>query len=82
MGEKIILYSSTECNRCKIVKKMLDVNQVCYEEVNDKQIMINEGFVQVPVIKVNEKIIEDFTSILAWLEDKGYYSERGIYESN
>ena len=82
MGEKIILYSTTTCERCKIVKRMLDVHQVNYTNINDKQLMVDKGFEQVPVLEVNEKIIESFTSILAWLEDNGYYSERGIYESN
>ena len=81
MGDKIILYS-TGCERCKMVKKMLDAHQVCYEEVNDKQIMIDEGFEQAPVLKVNDRVIENFNSILIWLEDNGCYSKRGIYESN
>ena len=82
MGEKIILYSTATCERCKIVKRMLDAHQVNYTSINDKQLMIDKGFEQVPVLEVDERIIEDFTSILAWLENKGYYSERGIYESN
>lgn len=81
MGDKVTLYS-TGCERCKLVKRMLDTHQVCYEEVNDKQIMIDEGFEQAPVLKVNDKVIENFTSILIWLEDNGCYSKRGIYESN
>ena len=82
MREKIILYSTTTCERCKIVRRMLDVHQVNYTNIDDKQLMIDKGFEQVPVLEVDEKIIESFTSILAWLEDNGYYSERGIYESN
>ncbi len=81
MGDKITLYS-TGCERCKMVKRMLDVNQVNYEEISDKQVMTDKGFEQVPVLQVGDRIIENFTSILVWLEDKGYYSKRGIYESN
>lgn len=80
MSNKVILYSSSECDRCKMVKKMLDFNNVSYDEVTDKQMMINLGFEQVPVLEVDGKIIENFTSILVWLEDKGYYSENALYK--
>ena len=82
MAETIVLYSSITCSRCKLVKRMLDNHNVEYQEINDKQVAIDKGFVQIPVLEIGNKIIEDFTSVLAWLEDNGYYSERGIYESN
>lgn len=73
MGQKIVLYT-TECERCKIVKQMLDKHNVQYEEVNDKEVIISKGFEQTPALMINGKIIEDFAGILIWLEDNGYYS--------
>ena len=74
MGE-IILYSSSECARCQLVKQMLDNHKVKYEEIIDeKQLMIDKGFERVPVIEVDGKIFDEYVSILNWLRDNGWYS--------
>ena len=73
MGQ-IILYTSSECDRCKTVKGMLDRHLVHYIEITDKQIMLEKDFEGVPVIEVDGKIIDNYISVLAWLEKNGYYS--------
>lgn len=76
MGEQhIILYSSSECTRCKLVKQMLNHHNVKYEEVTDnKQLMIDMGFESVPVVEVDGKIIDEYGCILDWLRQNGWYS--------
>lgn len=74
MGE-IILYSYSECVRCKLVKQMLDNHKVKYKEIIDeKQLMIDKGFERVPVIEADGKIFDEYVSILNWLRNNGWYS--------
>ena len=76
MGEQhIILYSSSECTRCTLVKQMLNHHNVKHEEVTDnKQLMIDMGFESVPVVEVDGKIIDEYGCILDWLRQNGWYS--------
>lgn len=81
--QHIILYTVSECVRCKLVKQMLDAHNVSYEEIADnKPLMIEKEFQEIPTIEVDGRVIDTYPSVLGWLQDKGYYSERGIYESN
>lgn len=73
MGESIILYSSNECARCKLVKQMLDIHNVRYTEINDKRIMIDKEIENVPALEINEKIME-YQEVLTWLQQNNYYS--------
>ena len=71
----ITLYTLSDCPRCVIVKQMLDTHNVQYNEIQDnKQLMIDKGFIEAPVIEVDDRVIETYTSVLAWLEDNNYYS--------
>lgn len=75
MGEQnITLYSSSECTRCKLVKQMLDHHRVQYTEVQEKQLMMDMGFEGVPVIEVNGEIIDEYSCILDWIRQNGWYS--------
>lgn len=70
----MILYTSTECNRCKTVKQMLDEHDVAYEEIIDnKSLMLEKDLYSVPAIEIDGKIIDDYTSVLSWLKQNGYY---------
>ena len=73
--QHIILYSSSECTRCQLVKQMLNHHKVQYKEIVDnKQLMMEKGFESVPVIDVDGKIIDEYIGILDWLQQNGYYS--------
>ena len=80
---RIILYTSNTCERCKIVKHMLNIHSVDYTEVTDKDYILGLGLTSVPAIEVDDKIIDEYSSVLAWLEKNGYYSfEVNENESN
>ena len=80
---QLILYTSSECIRCRLVKQMLQAHDVQYEEITDnKPLMMEIGLQEVPAIEVDGKIIDTYPNVLGWLQDKGYYSKRGIYEDN
>ena len=72
--EQIILYTSDTCTRCKMVKEMLKVHSVDYVEVTDRSTMESLEIENVPAIKVGDKIIDNYVSVLAWLQKNGYYS--------
>ena len=59
---------------------MLDTYNVSYKEITDKQIMIEKGFENAPVLEVSGKIIEEYSMILLWLKANGYYSLWGDNE--
>ena len=68
---KLILYSTEACHRCKAIKRILQVNNVEYDEVTDIEIMKNKGFREVPMMEIDEKIL-DYSSISAWLKENNY----------
>lgn len=72
--EQIILYTSDTCTRCKAVKQMLQIHDVNYTEVTDRNYILGLGVESVPAIEVGDKIISDYVSVLAWLKKNGYYS--------
>ena len=71
--EKIILHS-TGCYYCRKAKEMLDKHNVPYEEQTDQKLMIDKGFVEVPVIEVGDRVFEGWVAVSAWLESNNYYS--------
>ena len=72
--DKIILYTSDTCQRCAIVKQMLDIHSVHYTEITDREYAVSLGLEEVPAIEIDGKIISEYTSVLSWLEQNGYYS--------
>ena len=71
---KITLYTSDTCHRCKIVKELFAIHTVAYNEITDRELMLNMELEGVPAIEVDGQIIDNWVSVLGWLKDKGYYS--------
>ena len=61
----IILYS-TGCPKCKVLKKKLDDKHIMYTENDSVDEMMRLGIMQVPVLSVNEKLL-DFSQANEWL---------------
>jgi glutaredoxin len=76
MDRKIILYTLVDCDRCKLVKQMLDTHNVSYELIDDRQVLIERGFSDesFPIIDVNGEYIKEYVDILSWLRKNNYYS--------
>lgn len=72
--EQIVLYTSDTCTRCATVKEMLRIHGVNYTEITDKSEMLELDLESVPAIRVENKIIDNYVSVLAWLKKNGYYS--------
>ena len=61
---KVILYS-TGCPKCRVLKTKLDKKNINYIENNDVEEMIELGFDLLPVLKVDNDIM-NFTEANDW----------------
>ena len=66
----VTLYS-TDCPKCKILEKKLLQKSIDFQVVTDRELMISLGFSTMPVLKVNDKIM-NFKEAVNWVnkEDK------------
>lgn len=72
--QHIILYSSSQCSRCSLVKQMLDNHNVKYTISEDKQLMLDKELLEIPALEINGKIIDEYSLVLHWLRENNYYS--------
>lgn len=61
---KVVLYS-TGCPRCKVLEKKLQQKKIDYEEINDIKIMEDKGYINIPVLEVDDKIM-NFKEAVDW----------------
>lgn len=66
----VTLYS-TDCPKCKILEKKLLQKSIDFQVVTDRKLMTSLGFSTIPVLKVNDKIM-NFKEAVNWVnkEDK------------
>ena len=62
---KVILYS-TGCPKCRVLKTKLDKKNINYIENNDVEEMLELGFELLPVLKVDNDIM-NFTEANDWI---------------
>ena len=76
MDRKIILYTLVDCDRCKLVKSMLDAHGVHYDTIDDVEVLKECGFADLsfPIMDINGERIEEYVDILSWLRRNNYYS--------
>ena len=65
---KIILYS-TGCPRCEVLKKKLAEKSVNYTEVASVEDMLALGIKEVPVLSVNETLM-NFKEAVDWVNNQ------------
>lgn len=66
---KVVLYS-TDCPRCKVLKKKLNNKGIIYEEINDVEVMKSKGFMTVPILDVEGLDLMDFTEAVEWINNQ------------
>ncbi len=76
MDRKIILYTLVDCDRCKLVKQMLDTHGVHYDAIDDVEVLKECGFEELsfPIMDVDGERIEEYADILSWFRRNNYYS--------
>ena len=65
---EITLYS-TGCPKCKVLKKKLEGKGIKYTENNSVDEMLSLGISQVPVLSVNNKLL-DFSTANNWVNQQ------------
>lgn len=65
----IILYSNG-CPKCNVLKSKLDEKNIKYEICSDIDIMLGKGFKSVPMLEVDNKIM-DYIESLNWVKEQG-----------
>lgn len=64
----ITLYS-THCPRCNILEKKMNEKGINYEVETDTDLMQKMGFTSVPMLKVDEEIM-DFPTANQWINNQ------------
>lgn len=62
---KTILYS-TGCPKCSILKKKMDEKNIEYDIVSDVDLMQAKGFMNLPMLEVDDNIM-DFGAAIKWI---------------
>lgn len=62
---KPILYT-THCPKCTVIEKKLQRAGIEYDICEDIEVMESKGFTQLPVLEVNEKVL-DFSAANKWV---------------
>lgn len=65
MDNNIRLYSNG-CPKCKVIKSKLESKNIVFEETDDTQRIILEGYKTFPVLEVNGQFM-DFVSANTWV---------------
>lgn len=68
-GSKIVLYS-TGCPKCKVLEAKLNNKHISYETITNENEMIQNGFMSLPVLKVNEDFFS-FKDANDWINAVG-----------
>lgn len=65
----MVVFYTTGCPKCGVLKKKLDVKGIKYEENNSVMEMLSLGITQVPVLKVEDKLLE-FSEANNWINQQ------------
>ena len=64
----IVLFS-THCPKCCVLEKKLNQKNISYEEINDIEIMKENGYLSVPVLEVDGTRM-DFKAANDWINSQ------------
>jgi len=65
---KVIFYS-THCPKCTILERKLKDKNIEYDEVNDIELMISKGFMNVPVLEIDGKVM-NYGESIKWINER------------
>lgn len=64
----IKLYT-TDCPKCKVLKKKLDEKGLSYVECADIDKMVSKGIMSVPVLEIEERLLQ-FSEAVEWANNQ------------
>ena len=66
----VIVYTTNPpCPKCKVLKKKLDEANIKYGVFDDVDEMIKMGFENVPMMKVDDELVLDFSEAIKWINN-------------
>ena len=63
----MIKFYTIHCPACNVLKKKLDEKNLTYEEITDKETMIEKGFKSMPMLEVDDKVLT-YIEAVNWLK--------------
>ena len=67
MEKNQIIFYSTGCPKCNILKKKLQEKNISYELNTNVEEMLSLGISEVPVLSINGKLM-DFKTAIEWIK--------------
>ena len=64
-----IIFYTTGCPKCSVLKKKLDMAHIQYEVCRDTEVMQSKGMSSAPALEVEGKIL-NFKEAVEWLRGK------------
>jgi len=65
----VVALFSTDCPKCKVLKKKLELANVSFIEVNDVEKIVASGIQEVPSLRV-DGVVYGFTAANNWLNKR------------
>ena len=62
-----VIFYTTGCPKCKILKKKLDDKSIKYTLFTDIDKMVEKGLISVPMLEVNGRMM-DFMESIEWVK--------------
>lgn len=66
----IKIYSLPVCPKCDLIKIKMKNKNIPFEEITDQDIMKEKGFLLLPVLETEERIITSFSEINKYINDR------------
>lgn len=64
---EVILYS-TDCPKCSVLETKLNQKNIKYKTIKDIDLMVEKGFMNMPVLEVNGEVME-FKEAVGWVNE-------------
>lgn len=64
-----IIFYTTGCPKCSVLKKKLDMAHIQYEVCQDMEVMQNKGMSSAPALEVEGQLL-NFKEAVEWLRGK------------
>lgn len=64
-----INFYSTDCPKCRVLKKKLDEKNINYNIVTDIEVMMDMGIDSVPMLQIDGGILMNFSESIKWINE-------------
>ena len=65
----MILLHTTNCPKCKVLKKKLELAEIKFDINDDVALMLEKGFAEAPVLELEDGELLPFTAAISWVNE-------------